>query len=178
MPRYVAFLRAINLGATRKFSKDDVRAATEAAGGTEVETYLNTGNVVLTSPKRSTAAVARILEQAYADDRGFDVPTLVFTPDELREIVRTADELVAEHGEPEQLNVTLFAEPPSAAASAAVQALELRDRVVVRGRAAHVLLAGSFHDAKVWGRSEFKALGVGTARNVTVLREVARRWCT
>ena len=29
MPSYVAFLRAINLGATRKFPKDDIRAAVE-----------------------------------------------------------------------------------------------------------------------------------------------------
>src|SRR4051794_20858140 len=45
MPTYVAFLRAINLGATRKFPKDAIRAATEAAGGSGVETYINTGNV-------------------------------------------------------------------------------------------------------------------------------------
>ena len=70
---YIAFLRAINLGATRKFPKDAVKLATEAAGGTDVETYLNTGNVRLTSTRRSAAAVARDLEQAYAADRGFEV---------------------------------------------------------------------------------------------------------
>ena len=45
MPTYVAFLRAINLGPNRKFAKADIVAATEAAGGTDVETYINTGNV-------------------------------------------------------------------------------------------------------------------------------------
>ncbi|HEV2798078.1 MAG TPA: DUF1697 domain-containing protein, partial [Nocardioides sp.] len=44
MPTYVAFLRAINLGRTRKFPKDAIKAATEAAGGSDVETYINTGN--------------------------------------------------------------------------------------------------------------------------------------
>ena len=38
MPTYVAFLRAVNLGATRKFPKADIVAATEAAGGVDVET--------------------------------------------------------------------------------------------------------------------------------------------
>ena len=55
VPTYVAFLRAINLGATRKFPKDAIKAATEAAGGSDVETYINTGNVRLTHSARSVA---------------------------------------------------------------------------------------------------------------------------
>ena len=45
---WIAFLRAINLGAKRKFPKADIVAAVEAAGGRDVETYINTGNVRLT----------------------------------------------------------------------------------------------------------------------------------
>ena len=44
VPTYIAFLRAINLGARRRFPKDAIKAATEAAGGTDVETYINTGS--------------------------------------------------------------------------------------------------------------------------------------
>ena len=177
MPTYVAFLRAINLGAKRKFPKADLLAATEAAGSEDVEAYLNTGNVLLTSRRRSAAAVARDLEQAYAADRGFEVPTIVFRTAEVRAIAETADELVVELGEPAQLNVTLYADPPPAAAARAVEGLELADRAVVRDRAAYVFLHDGFHNAKLLGTREFRALGTGTARNVTVLREIARRWC-
>ena len=55
MPSYVAFLRAINLGSTRKFPKEAVKAAVEKAGGTAVETYINTGNVRFDSTLRSRA---------------------------------------------------------------------------------------------------------------------------
>ena len=57
MPTYVAFLRAINLGPTRKFPKADIVAAVEAAGGEDVATYINTGNVRVTLPLRSRAKV-------------------------------------------------------------------------------------------------------------------------
>src|SRR3990170_2320186 len=77
MPTYVAFLRAINLGATRKFPKADIVSATEAAGGTDVATYINTGNVRLSSTMRSRGRVEAALEQAYAAERGFPVPTIV-----------------------------------------------------------------------------------------------------
>ena len=79
MPTYVAFLRAINLGPNRKFPKADIVAATEAAGGTDVETYINTGNVRLTSGLRSAAKVEAALEKAYEEQTGFAVPTIVFT---------------------------------------------------------------------------------------------------
>lgn len=177
MPSYVAFLRAVNLGAVRKFPKADVVAATEAAGGTGVETYLNTGNVRLTSPQRSGPAVARTLAAAYAADRGFEVPVVVFTPAELSEVLCCADALLAEHGEPPQLNVTLFASAPGAEAGAAVESLELPDIARVRGRAAYVFLQEGVHTSTLLKRKEFAALGQGTARTVTVLREVGRRWC-
>ncbi len=97
MATYIAFLRAINLGATRKFPKDAIRAATEAAGGQRVETYINTGNVRLDSRLRSRERVEQVLEEAFLADRGFEVPTIVFTPEELRAIAEDAKRFAVGH---------------------------------------------------------------------------------
>lgn len=177
MPSYVAFLRAINLGATRKFPKADIKVAVESTGATGVETYINTGNVLLTTTLRSRAKVEAALEAAFLADRGFEVPTVVFTPAELREVVADVDELWAVHGEPLAHAVTLFKQPPPASAAAAVESLDLGDRAVVRGRAAHVLLVKNFHESKVLASKQFAALGQGTARYAKVLRELTERWC-
>ncbi len=83
MPTYAAFLRAINLGAVRKFPKDAIKAAVESAGMTDVETYINTGNVRFTTSMRSRAKIETALEKAFRADRDFEVPTFVFTPAEL-----------------------------------------------------------------------------------------------
>ena len=85
MPTYVAFLRAINLGAIRKFAKDDIRRVVESLGFTDVETHINTGNVRFTTAMRSRAKIEKALEDAFAADRGFDVPTMVFTTAEIAE---------------------------------------------------------------------------------------------
>jgi uncharacterized protein (DUF1697 family) len=177
MPSYVAFLRAINLGPTRKFPKADIVAAVESTGATGVATYLNTGNVRLTTTLRSRPKVEATLERAFAADRGFDVPTIVFTPAELREVVADVDELWAVHGEPLAHAVTLFKQPPPPDAVAAVESLDLGDRAVLRGRAAHVMLLTSFHESKLLASKQFAALGQGTARYARVLREVTDRWC-
>ena len=179
MPTYVAFLRAINLGARRKFPKDAIRAATEAAGGTDVETYINTGNVRLTHPARSPAKVRAALEEAYAAEAGFEVPTVVFTTAELAALTARAEELHAGHGgEIGNHYVTLFSDPPTASAVEAAHALEhTGETVVVEGRAAYVLLAGDIHTSKVLSSKQFNALGQGTARTVKVLRTVTGKWC-
>ena len=178
MPTYVAFLRAINLGARRKFPKDAIKAATEAAGGTDVETYINTGNVRLTHSARSVAKVQAALEEAYAAEAGFEVPTVVFTTADLAALTARAEELHAEHDPSGQHYVTLYSTAPTAAAAKAVHALEHDgETVVVDGRAAYVLLGGNIHTSKVLSGKEFKALGEGTARTVKVLRTVTEKWC-
>ncbi len=175
---YIAFLRAINLGPTRKFPKADVQRVTEAAGGADVATHLNTGNVFLTSRLRSAAKVQSLLESAYAADRGFAVPTVVFTPAEVAAIAARGAALAAEHTPAGKHYVTLYAAPPAPEAVAAVGALTLPgERCVVEGRAAHALLDGDIHDAKLFRSKEFKALGEGTARTQNVLATLADKWC-
>ena len=177
MSTYLAFLRAINLGATRRLPKDAIRRATEAAGGVDVETYLNTGNVRLTHPARSVARVAALLQASYAVEAGFEVPTVVFTAAELRRLVDRGDELHAEHDPAGQHYVTLFASPPDAAAIEAVHRLEMPgERCVVEGRAAYALLDGDVHTSRLLTSREFKALGQGTARTIKVLRAVRDKW--
>ena len=178
VPTYIAFLRAINLGAKRKFPKDAIKAATEAAGGTDVETYINTGNVRLTHSARSVAKVRAALEEAYAAEAGFDVPTVVFTAADLAGLTARGEELHAEHDPGGQHYVTLYPSTPPADAVEAVHALEHDgETVVVDGRAAYVLLDGDIHTSRLLSSKELTALGQGTARTITVLRTVTATWC-
>lgn len=178
MPTYVAFLRAINLGATRKFPQDAIRAATEAAGGRDVETYINTGNVWLTHSARSAAKVQQLLETAYAEAAGFEVPTVVFTAADLGAVTARGEELHAEHAPSGQHYVTLFATAPSAPSVETAHALDHEgETVVVDGRAAHVLLDGDIHTSRLLSSKQFADLGQGTARTIKVLRAVTEKWC-
>lgn len=178
MPAYVAFLRAINLGARRKFPKADLQRVVESVG-TDVQVHLNTGNVLLTSRQRSTGAVARTLERAFAADRGFEVPTVVLTLDELVSVAAEADTVAGEAPFVVAAHyVSFLKEEPSAEAVAAFTAREAKgETAVVRGAAVHLLVAEAenYRGAKLPGAVE-RDLGVATNRNVTVVRDLARRW--
>ena len=179
MPTYVAFLRAINLGATRQFPKDAIREVVESTGARDVETYINTGNVRLTTGLRSTTRVCSVLEAAFAADRGFEVPTVVLTPVELTAIAADAEELAAAHEGLGMQYVSLLKEAPTAAQVREIESVEIAgERLVVRGRAAHLLMDArdSYHTARLSNDYVEKRLGVSTNRNVRVVRELATRW--
>ena len=140
MPTYVAFLRAINLGPTRKFPKAAIVEAVEDCGFTDVETYINTGNVRLTSSLRSAAKVEQALEKAFKKHAGFEVPTIVMTPKELKQIAADATEVAKKHKNTGAHYVSLLKEKPKAADVKKLEDIDHgEDLVAVKGRGAHLL---------------------------------------
>ena len=174
MATWIGFLRAINLGAKRKFPKGDIVAAVEAAGFTDVETYINTGNVRFTTTMRSRERIETTLEKAFLAQAGFEVPTICFTPAELRAIAAEA----ASFGHDGKHYVSLLKEPPSAAAVRALEETSTAEEVAkVGGRAVHLMLGENYHEARLTNAAVEKHLGVATNRNLTVVRTLAEKWC-
>jgi uncharacterized protein (DUF1697 family) len=174
VPTYIAFLRAINVG-KRMFAKGAIVQACEDAGCTDVVTYINTGNVRLTTSLRSRAKVEAALEKAFAAAAGFEVPTIVFTPQELSAVATEADDLAADHDG--LLYVSLLKDTPTAAAVKKLDgAGQEGERAVVRGRAAYLLLGKDYHSAKLSNAVVEKHLGVATNRNLKVIRTLAEKW--
>ena len=150
VPTYVAFLRAINLGAKRVFPKGDIARAVGTAGFTGVETHINTGNVLFSTPMRSRVKIEAALEAAFLADRGFEVPTIVFSTAELAEIARDAERLTAENPGLARHYVYLMKEelPDETVARIAALATDAGE-MVVRRRAAHALLRPGYEAGTV-----------------------------
>ncbi|KAA9151736.1 DUF1697 domain-containing protein [Microbacterium lushaniae] len=178
MPTYFAFLRAINLGATRQFPKDRIRRAVESIGCDDVETYINTGNVRFSTRMRSIPRIESALEAAFYRDRGFPVPTIVFGRAEFAAVAADADTLPKEHPGAARHYVELLRTAPTPAVAAQLEAAATPNvRLVVRGRAVHTFHAAvAPPDGGDTGRV-VKLLGVSTNRNATVIHAIAQRWC-
>ena len=171
---YIGFLRAINLGPTRKFPKDRIVKAVEAAGFTDVATYINTGNVRFDTTMRSRTKIEGALEKEFEAEAGFAVPTIVFTQKELREIAEHA----ASFGHGGRHYVSLLKEAPSASQVRTLEEASTAEEVAkVGGRAVHLLLGENYHEARLTNAVVEKHLGVATNRNLTVIRALAEKWC-
>lgn len=179
MATYLAFLRAINLGPTRKFPKAAITAATSAAGGTDVATYINSGNVRLTSPLRSVAKVEDALETAYREHAGFEVPTVVFTSTEFAALAAEATKIAEAHPDVARHYIYLLKTPaPSHLVAALLERATPTADIEVRGRAVHLLLAPGGKPGVVDPYGVEKALSVvATNRNRTVIDALAGMWC-
>ena len=176
--RHVALLRAVNVG-KRQVRMAALREWLVEAGYRGVETYIQTGNVKVETPVAAAAEVEAALEELLRVRTGFEVPCIMLTPAELRQVVEDADSLEPPPfaDSPEQRRfVVVLKEPPSAQDAAAMAAYDAtQERAVARGRAVHLWIAGNFHEAKVFGRFA-KALEPGTNRNLRVVRTLAQKW--
>jgi uncharacterized protein (DUF1697 family) len=173
--RVVALLRAVNVAGTGKLPMADLRALVESLGYANVETYIQSGNVVLDAPKEE--GVATHIEAALEKKHALDT----------RVMVRTADSLIdsAEHhafagrAEGSKLHVVFFAEAPTKAAIAKLDPNRSPgDEFVVRGRELHLYTPNGAGQSKLTMSYLERMLGTaGTMRNlntVTKLLALAR----
>ena len=88
MAKFAAFLRAVNLGPTRKISGADLRSLFEEHGFEDVATFRTSGNVVFEAGRESLIT-ARI-EEALGAHLGADVPVFLRTEKEIRALPPTS----------------------------------------------------------------------------------------
>jgi uncharacterized protein (DUF1697 family) len=176
MPTHIGFLRAVNIG-TRQYKTADLRKALVEAGYTDVETYIQSGNIKVTTPVRSRMKVEAARERLFLADRGFEVITIVFSPAELTGIAVAADEIEREHPYEYGHYVSLLKHEPTEDGRAALEALSGNgETLVVRDRAAHLLYDIPYGEARNSNAQVERLLGPATNRNVKVVRALAEKW--
>jgi uncharacterized protein (DUF1697 family) len=171
----IALLRGINIGPRQRVSMPELRALIERLGHTDVETLVQSGNVVF-SARAKPATLESQLEQAIEEELGVDPKVVVRTRDELAAAIEACPFDVPD--DPRNLHVTFLSGAPDAAAVEKLEAIDVGgDRLAFTGREIYILYTdgmGRSELAKQLGRAK---LGVAaTDRNwntVTKLLEMA-----
>ena len=86
MARFVALLRGVNVGG-RSLKMDALREIVATAGGTDVATYIQSGNVVLSHRMRSSSKLGAHLSAAIEDATGMQVAVIVRTEREWERVI-------------------------------------------------------------------------------------------
>jgi uncharacterized protein (DUF1697 family) len=168
--RWVAFLRAVNLGATNKVPMAELRARLEAAGYESVRTYIASGNVLLEGPA-GRAELGAALERLVADAFGVSTTAILRRPRELSATLAarpfggdTAHTYVA----------FLAARPAKAAASRLAAADPGAERAVLAGSEVYLRLPRGVHSSGLSVARVESLLGVpATMRNWRTVVAVA-----
>ncbi|MGY2066180.1 DUF1697 domain-containing protein [Blastococcus sp. SYSU DS0619] len=175
MTRYVALLRAINLGATRRVSMPRLREVLAERGHGAVRTHLASGNVLLDSGLTEPELAAE-LTRVIGEEFSLDVPVVIRTADELADVV-AADPLGHVASDPARYSVTFFPEAPHPDRVAALPPAD-GGAYELRGRELYLWLPDGMQRSAMGGWKWDRLLAsAGTNRNwntVTKLAELAR----
>jgi uncharacterized protein (DUF1697 family) len=173
MTRFVAFLRAVNLG-NRRVEMATARRALQQLGFGDVDSYVNSGNLLFTSTSGNSGGHETVIRGALEDVYGFEITTFVRTAAEVKSLATTKPfgSIAAGH--------THFALLPlrrlSAVEKTAVEGLSNdHDEAVVVGRDVHWLIRSKSTETTL-GQKQWKdALpdNPTTARNTTMLAKLA-----
>jgi len=86
MPRFFAFLRAINAGRSRAVRMHVLRQTFESLGFSKVATFLASGNVVFETRAKGMRALEKKIERKLQQTLGYSVPVFIRTNQELKKI--------------------------------------------------------------------------------------------
>jgi uncharacterized protein (DUF1697 family) len=169
MAKHVVLLRGINIGPRNRIAMPALREALEDAGFTEVQTYLQSGNVVLES-RAKAETVQRKVEKLIEERFGLQIAVVVRTRAQLAAVVkRNPHAKVAT--EPKRYQVTFLSKKLTAkVAKELKEAAAPDERVVVAGREVYAWHPKTIARSKLWSKLAGKDLGVtATSRNWTTV---------
>ncbi len=155
----------------------DLRRLFDALGHVDVTTYLQSGNVVFTSPGDAAARVAAALEERIATELGVTVTVLLRTGADLDHVV-AGNPFVRRGADPAKLHVTFLADAPDAGAVKGLAAPTGEpDELVAASREVYLHCPNGYGRTKLNNAYFERRLRVAaTTRNwktVTKLRELA-----
>lgn len=178
MPKYVAFLRAINVGG-HTVKMDYLRTLFEALGFANVETFIASGNVIFDSPSKNTKALERKIERHLQEVLGYEVTTFIRSPAELKKIASYEPFSAAElAGAGHVLYVAFLSETPGAEAQQKVLSLATAvDDFHLSGRELYWLCRTKVSDSQVSGALLTRTLGAQmTLRNSSTVKKLAAKY--
>src|SRR6266545_8287478 len=110
MSRFIAFLRAINVGGGRTVKMDPLRQLFESLGFSGVTTFIASGNVVFETTTKNAKTLERKIEQRLREALGYDVAAFIRTDAELAEIANYQPFRQSEIDAAAEFNIIFLAE--------------------------------------------------------------------
>lgn len=175
MTRWVVLLRGINVGVANKVPMARLRAALEAEGFEDVVTYIQSGNILLTSDASADEVAGRV-RTLLAMDFAADVPVIVRSAAQWAAYAEGGAFPDAEEDRPKLLMLGLSVDPPDTAAAGILQNRAANgERIKVIGDAIWIDFNTASARSRITPSACDRAAGSPfTTRNWNTVRAIAR----
>ena len=167
MPTYVAMLRGINVSGHKMIKMEALRASFGALKLSNVQTYVQSGNVIFECADGSVAALSEKIERRILRDFGFSVPVFVRTAKEMAQIIKDNPFLKETAIDHSKLHVTFLSDAAPKMALETLQPLAAQsEQFHVIGREIYLYCPNGYGRTKLSNTAIEKKLSVGaTTRN-------------
>lgn len=88
MPRYIAFLRGINVGGKNIIKMETLKKSFEVMGFKNVKTFIQSGNVLFVSSSQNAVGIIKKIENALLNEYNDPIKVMLRTTDEIEKIIR------------------------------------------------------------------------------------------
>ncbi|MBI3402657.1 MAG: DUF1697 domain-containing protein [Acidobacteria bacterium] len=177
MPRYVALLRAINVGG-HVVKMDQLRRLFEKAGFSGVETFIASGNVIFDTRATNGSALEKKIEMVLRGALGYDVSTFLRTDAEIARIAAHPPFPPLKLHDARTLNIGFLKARLDAASTRALMAFTSDvDDFHTHEREIYWLCRVGQSDSKFSNVKLEKAIGATcTFRNITTVTKLAAKY--
>ena len=170
MQTFIALLRAVNVGGTGKLAMADLRALLTDLGYRNVETYIQSGNVVFDANGK-TEKIARDVTAALEKHMGAPVGVMIRTNEDVCRVIAENPFAAEAAADGARVHACFLAGQALAGAKAALDGIVAknparRDRFHLTDHTLYLHMPDGAGESKLSGKPLDKALGVmATARN-------------
>ena len=178
MPKYIAFLRAINVGGRNIVKMDFLRRVFESLGFSNVETFIASGNVVFEATSKNAQALEREIEESLRQALGYEVATFIRTGAELTAVANYKPFSQADLDGAAALNIAFLAGGLDDKSGQRLMALRTDiDDFHVHGREIYWLCRKRQSGSKISNAVLEKAVGQkSTLRGASTVKKMAARY--
>src|SRR3989337_939619 len=174
---HAAFLRAVNLGSTRKAPSATLVEIFDGIGFEDVATFRTSGNVVFAAGGAATQ-LAKEIERGLEHGLGFEVPVFLRTAKQVQAIAKqnpfSPRAVDASRG---KLQVALLLKKPVASAVREIEALATDDdRLSVKGTELYWLPSGGTQQSPLDMKAIDRTLGLNTLRTQGTIATMAAKF--
>lgn len=170
MPAYIAMLRGINIGSSKRVEMVRLKKMFEDLGFKNVRTYIQSGNVVFEG-RGTVPGLAAKIDKGMMKEFGFSALIMMRTEDEMAQAIDNNPFVKQSQKNPAYVHVCFLSDAPAAEAVKALHTLGTKNEQVKRvGNEVYV-----YH---VDGLGKAKVLNHGVLERVLRVKVTMRNWNT
>jgi uncharacterized protein (DUF1697 family) len=175
MKTFVSFLRGVNMTGHNAIRMADLAELYRIIGLAKPETFIQSGNVVFEADRDTPADLMAVsIEKAISEKYGYDVPVMIRTSRELRDILAFNPYVSEENYDPLKMAVIFLRNSVNEEQVQKVAGLDYPpDKFFINGSEIYTFCPGGFGKTKIYTNFFERKMKVrGTARSLKTIQAV------